>query len=101
MRTRWAAMSSPSPAVVGDRSLSRWLGGRVRMAAIVSGRLRALLEPRWRRLPETELRRHRLDHRPAGEVVAATSPAALLAIHRIDVATVRRAQAEDPCHVEE
>ena len=88
------------PRAVGDRSLSRWLVA-ARMAAIVSGAYvlssnRAGVDSRGQSFGGTGWI---ID--PSGEVVAATSPAAPLAIHPIDVATVRRAQAEYPCYIEE
>ena len=88
------------PRAAGDRSLGRWLVA-ARMAAIVSGAYvlssnRAGADSRGQIFGGTGWI---ID--PSGEVVGATSPTAPLAIHRIDVATVRRAQAEYPCYVEE
>jgi N-carbamoylputrescine amidase len=88
------------PRAVGGESLGRWRVA-ARMAAIVSGAYvlssnRSGPDPRGQVFGGNGWI---ID--PFGDVVATTSAAAPLAVHRIDLAAVRRAKAEYPCYVEE
>jgi N-carbamoylputrescine amidase len=88
------------PRAVGGETLDRWFVA-MRMAAIVSGAYvlssnRAGTDSRGQVFGGNGWI---ID--PFGDVVAATSPAAPLAVHGIDLAAVRKAKAEYPCYVEE
>ena len=88
------------PRAVGAASIERWLVA-ARMAAIVSGAYvlssnRTGFDSRGQHFGGTGW-----IVEPSGNVLEVTSTIAPLAVRRIDLGAVRRAQADYPCYVEE